>query len=141
MLLGFTRACSYSGADAQAELQDACSRGALALGKQATFDDNGPAARITDVIFELDSGTILAYEFTTEGAGGAAFYLPASAVRGETPSALRFAPAAREQARPDLATLSADLAAEPPITADPGEFVTFEAFGEPDSAPDENLSS
>lgn len=85
-----------------------------AIGKRAVLDE-GPIGRISDVIFELDSGEIVAYECRD---GGEPFYLPASGADRETGSEVRFAPQAHRRAHLQELALSAD----------PDEFVIVEEF-------------
>ena len=103
-----------------------------AVGKAAIFDEAGRQGRISDVIFELDTGEILAYEFVDDG--GAAYYLPATALHHETASELHFPASPAELASPDLGALGDRLAAGPP-PEDPDEFTIVERFPGPDETP------
>lgn len=66
-----------------------------ALGKTAIEEPNRRIGRISDIIFEAASGDIFAYELRDDE--GAAFYVPAEAIRKETGEALHFSP---DAARP-----------------------------------------
>ncbi|HEY9722343.1 MAG TPA: hypothetical protein V6D47_10030 [Oscillatoriaceae cyanobacterium] len=83
-----------------------------AIGKHAVVDE-GPIGRISDVIFELESGEIVAYECRD---GGEPFYLPASGEDRETRSEVRLAP--HTHRREHLEDL--------PLSNDPDEFVIVE---------------
>lgn len=92
-----------------------------AMGKQAVLED-APVGRITDVIFELASGEIVAYEFTDDD--GAPHYLPASALTRETGSTLCFPEQARDLIADDLPGLGDAL--QWGQEADAGEFSIVE---------------
>ncbi|MFN3430920.1 MAG: hypothetical protein ACK46X_13320 [Candidatus Sericytochromatia bacterium] len=96
--------------------------GDAAMGKQAVFGDQAGAGRITDVIFELESGEIVAYEFTDDA--GDPHYLPASALTRETPAALCFPTGARDLVASDLGGLGRAL----DWGAEAGEFAIVEDF-------------
>lgn len=91
-----------------------------AVGKEAIEEPDRRVGRISDIIFEAESGDIFAYELRDDQ--GTAFYLPADAVCKETSDQLHFPPAA---ARPlgDWDS-SAGL--------DPDEFSVVEDFPEDD---------
>jgi hypothetical protein len=86
-----------------------------AIGKVACFGDAPRAGRVRDVIFELETGEVLAYE--VDPGDGTACYVPALMLERETPSTLHFAAASRS------------------TYADEGEFLTLEHFPPDDGPP------
>jgi hypothetical protein len=123
-LLGFMRDKGQLETDAESSVT-IC---ATAVGKEAVFEGSDPVGRISDVIFELESGEIIAYEYTD--AIGEAFYLPAAVLASETRAQLRFPPQARNLAAHDLGGLGDTLKREAPGFADPDEFSIVEEFPE-----------
>lgn len=123
-LLGFMRDRLQLEADAGSPVTIS----AAAVGKEAVFEGGDAVGRISDVIFELESGEIIAYEYTD--AIGDAFYVPATALARETRSELRFPPRARDLARHDLGGLGDTLSRETPGFDDPDEFTIVEEFPE-----------
>ena len=117
-LVGTMAAFSHLEADAERAAEPG------AMGKDARFEDGPRVGRISDVIFELTTGEILAYEFTDDA--GSPHYLPAVALARETPSALCFPPQARDLIRPDLSGLGQTLQGSP--KADEAEFTILEDF-------------
>lgn len=89
-----------------------------ALGKDAIEAPGNRVGRITDIIFEAESGDIFAYELRDDA--GAAFYLPADAVQRETTAQVHFP---RDAARP-----LGDW--QGPEGGDPDEFSVVEEFPE-----------
>ena len=127
-MLGYTRAAGHVEAD-QVHADPAWRQAeGASLGKQAVFEEDGSVGRITDVIFELASGEIVAYEFTDDA--GAQHYLPASALTRETGSALCFPQQARGLVAPDLPGLGQSLQWND--EADAGEFSIVEDFPDAD---------
>lgn len=128
-ILGYTRTIGHLEADElQADPAWRRAEGEAAMGKQAVFEDAGEVGRITDVIFELASGAIVAYQFTDDA--GAQHYLPASALKRETGSALCFPPQARELVAHDLPALGEALQWD--VQAEGGEFTHVEEFPDAD---------
>lgn len=88
-----------------------------ALGKEAFETDGRAVGKVTDIIFEAESGDVFAYELTDET--GTAYYLKPECVSRETAGEVYFPP---EAARPlgDW-EISVD---------DPNEFSVVEEFPE-----------
>ena len=128
-LVGYLRTAGHVEVD-QVKADPAWRRaeGDAAMGKQAVFEDVGEAGRITDVIFELANGEIVAYEFTDDA--GSAHYLPASALTKETDEALCFPSQARDLVASDLPGLGDAL--QWGADADAGEFAIVEDFPDMD---------
>ena len=127
-LVGYLSATGHVEADQlQADRAWQQAEGDAAVGKQAVLEEDA-VGRITDVIFELASGEIVAYEFTDDA--GAPHYLPASALSRETGSALCFPEQARDLIADDLPGLGESLQWDE--EADEGEFFIVEDF--PDQA-------
>jgi hypothetical protein len=125
-LVGYLSASGHLEADAlHADKAWQQTEGEAAVGKQALLEDDH-VGRITDVIFELASGEIVAYEFTDEA--GAPHYLPASALSKETGSALCFPGQARDLIADDLPALGDAL--QWGANADTGEFSVVEDLGD-----------
>jgi hypothetical protein len=126
-LMGYVRHAGHVEAD---EVHSAhawrLAEGDAAMGKQAVFEDQGEAGRITDVIFELESGEIVAYEFTDDA--GDSHYLPASALTRETGTALCFPTNARDLVARDLGGLGRALDWD----TEAGEFTIVEDFPDVD---------
>lgn len=63
------------------------------IGKVARFGDAPRVGRVRDVIFELETGEVLAYE--VDPGDGSACFVAADMLERETPSTLHFAGASR----------------------------------------------